>query len=118
MPSFAVVLRNYMPGVFGRRARLGRAEQKATGRLELPAPLGLTDFLALDIPPRAKLLDPILPEKGLAMLYAKHRLYVRRDPRAARLIRVRRGGITKTGVMPRRELLRNGEFMIERSQIN
>jgi putative DNA primase/helicase len=26
--------------------------------------------LALDISPRAKLLDPILPEKGLAMLYA------------------------------------------------
>lgn len=68
MPNFANILKDYVPGLFGPRARLGRAEQKASGRIELPAPLGLTDFLALDIPPRAKLLDPILPEKGLAML--------------------------------------------------
>jgi putative DNA primase/helicase len=33
-------------------------------------PLDLTDFLALKIKPREKLLDPILQEKGLALLYA------------------------------------------------
>ena len=32
--------------------------------------LGLNDFLNLDIPPREMLLDPILPERSLAMLYA------------------------------------------------
>ncbi len=33
-------------------------------------PLGLREFLELAIKPREMLLDPILPEKGLAMLYA------------------------------------------------
>jgi putative DNA primase/helicase len=33
-------------------------------------PLGLSDFLKLDIPPREMLLAPILPERSLAMLYA------------------------------------------------
>ena len=32
--------------------------------------VGINDFLALDIPPREMLLDPILPERSLAMLYA------------------------------------------------
>jgi putative DNA primase/helicase len=38
-----------------------------------PCPLkavGINDFLRLDIPPRAMLLAPILPERSLAMLYA------------------------------------------------
>jgi putative DNA primase/helicase len=33
-------------------------------------PIGFSDFLALDVPPREMLLDPILPERSLAMLYA------------------------------------------------
>ena len=32
--------------------------------------IGFDDFLALDMPPREMLLDPILPERSLAMLYA------------------------------------------------
>jgi putative DNA primase/helicase len=32
-------------------------------------PLGVTDFLKLDIKPREMLLEPILPQKGLVMLY-------------------------------------------------
>ena len=32
--------------------------------------VGFADFLNLNIPPREMLLDPILPERGLAMLYA------------------------------------------------
>jgi putative DNA primase/helicase len=32
--------------------------------------VGFNDFLSLDIPPREMLLGPILPERGLAMLYA------------------------------------------------
>ena len=33
-------------------------------------PIGFTDFLKLDVPPREMLLKPILPERSLAMLYA------------------------------------------------
>jgi putative DNA primase/helicase len=33
-------------------------------------PIGLQDFLSLEIPPRAMLLSPILPERSLSMLYA------------------------------------------------
>jgi len=32
--------------------------------------IGFEDFLAMDTPPREMLLDPILPERSLAMLYA------------------------------------------------
>ena len=32
--------------------------------------MALADFLALEIPPRTMLLDPILPERSLSMLYA------------------------------------------------
>jgi putative DNA primase/helicase len=32
--------------------------------------IGFNDFLVLDVPPREMLLDPILPERSLAMLYA------------------------------------------------
>jgi len=33
-------------------------------------PVGLQDFLKLDVPPREMLLHPILPERSLSMLYA------------------------------------------------
>ena len=33
-------------------------------------PVGFNDFLSLDIPAREMLLNPILPERSLAMLYA------------------------------------------------
>ncbi len=33
-------------------------------------PVKLTDFLTLEIPPRTMLLDPILPERSLSMLYS------------------------------------------------
>jgi KaiC/GvpD/RAD55 family RecA-like ATPase len=38
-----------------------------TARLK---PIDLLEFLALDLKPREMLLDPIIPQKGLAMLYA------------------------------------------------
>jgi putative DNA primase/helicase len=41
---------------------------------KLPAaklkPYDISDFLALEIPPRGMVLDPIIPEKGTAMLFA------------------------------------------------
>jgi putative DNA primase/helicase len=70
MPSFANILKDYMPGLFAARVPLAGNERKQSMPRQLPVPLGLSEFLALEIPSRAKLLDPILPEKGLAMLYA------------------------------------------------
>jgi AAA domain len=45
----------------------GATSRAAPDRLR---PLDLKEFLGLSIKPREMLLDPILPEKGLAMLYA------------------------------------------------
>ena len=41
-------------------------------REQLPAlqPIGFNDFFSIDLPARKMLLSPILPERGLAMLYA------------------------------------------------
>lgn len=46
------------------------AATKAIRNNDRLRPLNLKDFLQLSIKPREMLLDPILPEKGLAMLYA------------------------------------------------
>jgi hypothetical protein len=43
------------------------SEQEPVGTLKS---IGFDDFLAIDVPPREMLLDPILPERSLAMLYA------------------------------------------------
>jgi AAA domain len=43
------------------------APTAATARLK---PIDLSEFLALDLKPREMLLDPIVPQKGLAMLFA------------------------------------------------
>ena len=71
MASVATVLRKFWP------ARL----QDAATRSRVPIisaqtfrPLGISDFLTLEIPPREMLLGPIMPEKGLAMLYASRGL--------------------------------------------
>jgi hypothetical protein len=48
-------------------------------------PHSLNDFLKLDIKPREMLLDPILPQKGLAMLYGtRGTARRRRIPRQSR----------------------------------
>lgn len=43
---------------------------EAQAPLVFPSPIGLADFLKLDIPPRELLLAPWLPAKGLAMIVA------------------------------------------------
>jgi putative DNA primase/helicase len=59
-------LRNYAPHTFVRR----EASTRPTSVSPFPAPLGLQDFLALNVPQRGMLLDPILPERSLSMVYA------------------------------------------------
>jgi putative DNA primase/helicase len=56
-----------------RAAKLVNDAPPANAHSSQPArlrPLKLTEFLSLEIKPREMLLDPILPEKGLVMLYA------------------------------------------------
>jgi putative DNA primase/helicase len=60
----------FLKGVLPQRkeasVRLGAARQPRPALL----PVGFNDFLELDAPPREMLLNPILPERSLAMLYA------------------------------------------------
>jgi hypothetical protein len=70
MPILASLFRQYLP----LRFRGGPDAVIANVNHAAPAssfqPVGLQDFLALQVPPREMLLAPILPERSLAMLYA------------------------------------------------
>ena len=71
MPTVASVLRSYFPArLLAGRVPLVRRVPNHVARIPTLQPVGLLDFLALEIPPRTMLLDPILPERSLAMLYA------------------------------------------------
>jgi len=64
-----------LPVISNFLSRFSPAKPVETANAVVPirAPLqalGINDFLNLDIPPREMLLDPILPERSLAMLYA------------------------------------------------
>ena len=48
----------------------GTVPAESAGGMRRLAPLDLDELLTLDIPPRGMVLDPIIPEKGLALLYA------------------------------------------------
>lgn len=67
MPSLATILRSFLPP---RLTGHDRAERSPIIPVQKFEPVGVRDFLALDIPPRDMLLAPILPERSLAMLYA------------------------------------------------
>ena len=67
MPSLATILRNFLPPLLLRTERSQRSSAIAAQKFE---PVGVQDFIALQIPPREMLLDPILPERSLAMLFA------------------------------------------------
>ena len=60
--------RRIAPGQDGGAAATARARDALAGA-EF-APLDLAELLTLDIPERGMVLDPIIPEKGLALLYA------------------------------------------------
>jgi hypothetical protein len=68
MPSLAAILKSYLPG--RGRVQAVRQEVHRSVSFQTLQPLALKDFLALKVPPRAMLLDPILPERSLSMLYA------------------------------------------------
>jgi putative DNA primase/helicase len=63
-------IRNFLKALSGRRDRApmnGIAVAQPAPPLQ---PVGFNDFINLDIAPLEMLLDPILPERSLAMLYA------------------------------------------------
>jgi putative DNA primase/helicase len=65
LPTISNLLSRILP------ARDTIAARVATEQSQAPLQaVGINDFLALDIPAREMLLDPILPERSLAMLYA------------------------------------------------
>jgi putative DNA primase/helicase len=61
---------DFLKGTLPRRRNV--SNRLGDARLSRPTlqPLGFNDFLDLDVPPREMLLNPILPERSLAMLYA------------------------------------------------
>ena len=61
---------DFLKGVVARRHNVPvRLADTRQSRSPLH-PVGFNDFLGLDMPPREMLLNPILPERSLAMLYA------------------------------------------------
>ena len=74
-------------------------------------PLELSEFLALNIPPREMLLAPILPEKGLAMLYAARGVGKTRVALGIAFAVATGGKFLKwTSLKPRRVLCIDGEL--------
>jgi AAA domain len=70
MPTLASLFRQYLPIRFGRGPNAVVADKNHAAPAPSFQPVGLQDFLALQVPPREMLLAPILPERSLAMLYA------------------------------------------------
>jgi RecA-family ATPase len=68
MLNIANLLKDWLVGS-QPTAGLSFPDDLRQGRTALQ-PIGFGDFLNLNVPPREMLLDPILPERSLAMLYA------------------------------------------------
>ena len=64
-----ISIANFLNRVVRHRRSFGSVHNR-NARRSILHPLGFNDFLELDVPPREMLLDPILPERSLAMLYA------------------------------------------------
>jgi putative DNA primase/helicase len=69
VPLISKILR--IPDLFvGPKIGIGRRVSQGGHAVTPLRPVGIKDFLALEIPARGMLLSPVLPEKSLAMLYA------------------------------------------------
>jgi AAA domain-containing protein len=60
---------DFLKGIVQNRQPIA-IRRHAVGQTPALQPIGFDDFLTLNVPPREMLLDPILPERSLAMLYA------------------------------------------------
>jgi putative DNA primase/helicase len=70
MPTLLNLFRHYLPIRFGGGPDAVIAGVNRSTPDQSFQPVGLQDFLALQVAPRELLLAPILPERSLAMLYA------------------------------------------------
>jgi putative DNA primase/helicase len=70
MPTLVNFLRHYLPIRFGGSPAAIMADASWVTPSESFQPVGLQEFLGIQVPPRETLLAPILPERSLAMLYA------------------------------------------------
>ncbi len=71
MADVVNILRSYFPvRLFAGRVPLVRRDLNHLARIPMLQPVGLQDFLSIEVPPRAMLLAPILPERSLSMLYS------------------------------------------------
>jgi hypothetical protein len=70
MPTLIDFFRHYLPIRFGGGPGAAVLEPNRAAPDQTFQPVGLQDFLALQVPPREMLLAPVLPERSLAMLYA------------------------------------------------
>jgi AAA domain len=70
MPTLVNFFRHYLPIRFSGGPDTVIANVNHAAPDQTFQPVGLQDFLALQVPPREMLLAPILPERSLAMLYA------------------------------------------------
>ena len=61
---------HFLNGILLQRPNDGSRQRGSQQALAVPKPIGFNDFLELDVPPREMLLNPILPERSLSMLYA------------------------------------------------
>jgi putative DNA primase/helicase len=61
---------DFFQGILPQRSALSGQASRVQQTLASFQPIGFNDFLALNVPPREMLLNPILPERSLAMLYA------------------------------------------------
>jgi putative DNA primase/helicase len=68
MPGVVDFLRGFFP--VRSREPSARPGADRAASIQTFQPVGLQDFLALEVPPREFLLAPILPERSLSMLYA------------------------------------------------
>ncbi len=67
MADVVNILRSYFPArLLIRRAPSVRRDLKHGVRIPMLQPVGLADFLSLEVPPRAMLLAPILSERSLS----------------------------------------------------
>src|SRR5260370_22235136 len=70
MPTLANFFKHYVPIRFGSGPGTVIADENRVVPKQTFQPVGLQDFLALQVPPREMLLAPILPERSLGMLYS------------------------------------------------
>jgi putative DNA primase/helicase len=70
MPTLANFFKHYLPIRFGGGPDAAIAGMNRATPNQSFQPVGLQNFLSLQVPPREMLLAPILPERSLAMLYA------------------------------------------------